>query len=86
MAHCFAEKLVQNPTVFVHILETILDRGIEATYSLFRGIGTKYWRKPFTGLPTKDETSETTVQNVYYLFPYFYAFLQLKTCFFMCHI
>ena len=30
-----------------------------------------------TGLPTKDETSETTVRNLYCLFPYIYDTLQL---------
>ena len=32
-----------------------------------------------TGLPTKNETSETTVRNLYCLFPYIYNSLQLYT-------
>ena len=34
-----------------------------------------------TGLPTKDETSETTVRNLYLLFPYIYDSLQLTIFF-----
>ena len=30
-----------------------------------------------TGLPTKDETSETTVRDLYFLFPYIHDSLQL---------
>jgi len=42
------------------------------------------WTVPFfyiiqyTGLPTKDETSETTVRNLYCLFPYIYDSLQFR--------
>ena len=36
-----------------------------------------------TGLPTKDETSEKTEQNFYYLFFFFYDFY-MQTCFFPC--
>ena len=34
-----------------------------------------------TGLPIKDETSETTVRNVYSPFSYIHGSLQLLTCF-----
>ena len=37
-----------------------------------------------TGLPIKNETSETTLQNVYGLIPYIYDIPQLKPCFFRC--
>ena len=39
-----------------------------------------------TGLPTKDETSETTVQNLYCLLPHIYDSVQLRTCAFLCEI
>ena len=39
-----------------------------------------------TGLPIKDEISETTVQITYCMFPYIHDFLQLQTCCFICQI
>ena len=36
----------------------------------------------YTEIPTKDETSKTTVQNLYCLFTYFHDILQLYTYFF----
>ena len=38
----------------------------------------------FTGLPTQDETSETTVQNLYCLFHYIHGLL--LNCFVLCQI
>ena len=35
-----------------------------------------YIVQEYKGLPTKDETSETTVQNLHCLFPYIYYSLQ----------
>ena len=37
----------------------------------------------YTGLPTKDETSETTVQNLHCLFRYIHDSLQLKASSFL---
>ena len=37
--------------------------------------------KTDAGLPTKDETSEPIIRNLYRLVPYIYDSLQLKTCF-----
>ena len=37
-------------------------------------------------LPTKDETTETTVDNLYGLFIYIYDYFKLQTCFFLCLI
>ena len=38
----------------------------------------------YAGLPTKDKTSETTVQNFYCPFPYIHDLLQLLTTVFLC--
>ena len=40
----------------------------------------------YTGLPTKDETSETTVRNIYCLLHNIHDSLQLQTCSFLCQI
>ena len=40
----------------------------------------------YTEIPTKDETSKTTVQNLYCLFTYFHDILQLYTYIFLTNI
>ena len=40
----------------------------------------------YTGLTTKDKTSEPNVRNSFCLFPYIFDSLQLKTCSFLWEI
>ena len=40
-------------------------------------------REHHTGLPTKNETSETTLQNSYFLFPYIHVSPQLLFAYFV---
>ena len=40
----------------------------------------------YTGLPTKDETSETTVRKLNCMFPHIHDALQLWDCVFLCQI